>query len=74
MSPQQKNLIYSLAQVHLRATLNDLEFPKAVRDQTAPLLADAEHKMRSAKALYGKVNTIHKANEDKRLKGPEGKQ
>lgn len=69
---RSQSLMFQLAQAHLRAELGDMDFPKEVRDQTAPLLAEANRKMREAKALFGRVSEIHKANEDKRLDRPEG--
>ncbi|MBO6893422.1 MAG: hypothetical protein JJ866_15875 [Roseibium sp.] len=71
MKKSQDPLIFGLIQVRLRARQNDLAFPKEVLDQTGPLLAEADHKIREARALYGRVNEIHKANEGKRLEGPE---
>ena len=37
---RQQTLMFQLAQAQLRAELNDMDFPKDVRDQTNPLLAE----------------------------------
>ncbi len=64
---RQQTLMFQLAQAQLRAELNDMDFPKDVRDQTNPLLAEANHHLRAAKAAYGRVAQIHRDNEAKRL-------
>ncbi|WP_281932138.1 hypothetical protein [Roseibium album] len=74
MSNGLDQLMFSLMQARLKAQGSDLEFPPDVRAQTAHLMAEADHKMRSARAAYARVSEIHLANEAKRLPTPEGEQ
>lgn len=69
---RSQSLMFELNRAHLKATLANMDFPAGVRAQTDPLLAEAERKMREARALCARVSEIHKANEDKRLDRPEG--
>jgi len=63
-------LLFTLMRNRLKALAEDLDFPPEVRNQTAPLLEQADLKIREARALYGRVSEIHGNNAGKRLAGP----
>lgn len=67
-------LMLSAMRARFKARNDDMEFPPEVRAQTDALMAEADHKLRSARVAYARVSEIHAANEAKRLPPPEGTQ